>query len=93
MTSDLDIYLSVKLLIDQHGEDAPIFAAMQADKCLEGGDLDGKRVPELAYGLMVDLTTRQRQPPTHHHDIARPVIGEGRAGEQHCGGENRYHHA
>ncbi len=44
MTSDLDIYRSAKLLIDQHGEDAPIFAAMQADKCLEGGDLDGKAV-------------------------------------------------
>ncbi|MCZ6563591.1 MAG: hypothetical protein O6948_11840, partial [Deltaproteobacteria bacterium] len=26
--------MGVKLLIDQHGEDAPIFAAMQADKCL-----------------------------------------------------------
>ena len=32
------------LLIQQHGEDAPIFAAMQADRCLEGGDLDGKAV-------------------------------------------------
>ncbi len=44
MTSDLDIYRSARLLIDQHGEDAPIFAAMQADKCLEAGDLDGKAV-------------------------------------------------
>ena len=44
MPDDLDIYRSAKLLIDQHGEDAPIFAAMQADKCLEGGDLDGKAV-------------------------------------------------
>ena len=44
MTSDLDIYRSAKLLIDQHGEDAPIFAAIQADKCLEAGDLDGKAV-------------------------------------------------
>ena len=44
MPSELDIYRSAKLLINQHGEDAPIFAAMQADKCLEGGDLDGKAV-------------------------------------------------
>ena len=42
MTSDLDIYRSAKLLIDQHGEDAPIFAAQQADACLERGDLMGK---------------------------------------------------
>ncbi len=32
LTSDLDIFRSAKLLIDQHGDDAPIFAAMQADK-------------------------------------------------------------
>ncbi|MCH9053920.1 MAG: hypothetical protein IIA72_23185 [Proteobacteria bacterium] len=35
---------SGNLLIQQHGEDAPIFAAMQADKCLEAGGLDGKAV-------------------------------------------------
>ena len=44
MTSDLDIYRSAKLLIDQHGEDAPIFAAMQADKRAEAGDREGRRV-------------------------------------------------
>ena len=35
---------SGNLLIQQHGEDAPIFAAMQADKCLEAGGLDGKAI-------------------------------------------------
>ncbi len=44
MPSEIDIYRSAKLLIDQHGEDAPIFAAQQADRCLEAGDLDGKAV-------------------------------------------------
>ncbi len=44
MPDEIDIYRSAKLLIDRHSEDAPIFAAMQADKCLEGGDLDGKAV-------------------------------------------------
>ncbi len=43
MPSDLDIYRSAKLLIDQHGEDAPIFAAMQADKRLEAGAWMGGR--------------------------------------------------
>ena len=33
-----------KLLIDQHGEDAPIFAAMRVDKLFAAGDLDGSRV-------------------------------------------------
>ena len=44
MPSDLDIYRSAKLLIDQHGEDAPIFAAMRVDKLFAAGDLDGSRV-------------------------------------------------
>ena len=41
MVSDLDIYRSAKLLIDQHGEDAAIEAAMRADKMLAAGDMDG----------------------------------------------------
>ncbi len=41
MTPDLDIYRSANLLVKQHGEDAPIHAAMQVDAVLEAGDLDG----------------------------------------------------
>jgi len=41
MTGDKDIYRSAKLLIDRHGDDAVIEAAMMADKMLEAGDLDG----------------------------------------------------
>jgi hypothetical protein len=44
MTSDLDIYRSANLLVKQHGEDAPIEAAMRADAMLEKGDLDGYAV-------------------------------------------------
>lgn len=29
-------------MIEEHGEDATIFASMEADSCLENGDLDGK---------------------------------------------------
>ncbi len=46
---DLDIYRSANLLVKQHGEDAPIHAAMRADAMLEAGDLHGyavwKRIP------------------------------------------------
>ncbi len=62
MTSDLDIYRSAKLLIGKHGEDAPIFAAMQADKCLEGGDLDGKAVWMRVIGAIKELLNQQ--PPS-----------------------------
>ena len=41
MIPDLDIYRSANLLVKQHGEDAPIHAAMRADAMLEAGDLDG----------------------------------------------------
>ena len=32
VTSDLNIYRSAKLLIDQHGEDAQIFTVMRVDE-------------------------------------------------------------
>jgi len=41
VTGDKEIYRSAKLLIDRHGDDAVIEAAMMADKMLETGDLDG----------------------------------------------------
>jgi hypothetical protein len=44
MIPDLDIYRSANLLVKQHGQDAPIHAAMRADEMLEAGDLDGYAV-------------------------------------------------
>ncbi len=44
MTSDLDIWRSANALVKQHGDDAPIEAAMRADAMLEAGDLDGYAV-------------------------------------------------
>ena len=44
MIPDLDIYRSAQALIEQHGEDAPIHAAMRADAMLDKGDLDGYAV-------------------------------------------------
>ena len=40
MISDLDTYRSAQALIKQHGQDAPIHAAMRADAMLDKGDLD-----------------------------------------------------
>ena len=44
MTPDLDIYRSAQTLVKQHGEDAPIHAAMRADTLLDKGDLGGYAV-------------------------------------------------
>jgi hypothetical protein len=44
LISDLDIYRAAKLLIDQHGEDAPIRAAQRADELLQDGDTEGAAI-------------------------------------------------
>lgn len=38
----IDFYEAVHRMIEEHGDEATIFAAMEADACLENGDLDGK---------------------------------------------------
>ena len=42
--SERNIYRSAKMLVDQHGDEAPIHAAMRADALHENGDLDGYAV-------------------------------------------------
>ena len=44
MIPDLDIYRSANLLMQRHGADAPIQAAMRADAMLDKGDLEGYAV-------------------------------------------------
>ncbi len=54
MILDIDIWRSARFLVKQHGEDAPIYAAMRADAMLDKGDLDGyvvfKRVVKAVGG-------------------------------------------
>ncbi len=69
MPSDLDIYRSAKLLINPHGEDSPIFAAMQADRCLEAGDLDGKAVWMRGIRAIEELL--DQKPPSDGISILR----------------------
>jgi hypothetical protein len=64
MTSDLDIYRSAKILIDEHGDDAAIEAAMRADELLDQGDLEGQRV----WMRVVVVKELQRTEP-HHDDM------------------------
>ena len=44
MIPDLDIYRSAQVLVKEHGQDAPIEAAMRADAMIERADLDGYAV-------------------------------------------------
>ena len=60
MTSDLDIYRAANELIEQHGEEAPIHAAMRADELMETGDMDGRAVWIRIVKAVAEL--RQREP-------------------------------
>ena len=62
-TTDLDIFRSAHTLIHQHGEEAPIHAAMRADKLLEAGDMDGVAVWKRI--LTVIDVLRSKEGPLH----------------------------
>jgi len=60
MTSDLDIYRSANELIKQHGEDAPILAAMRADELMDTGDMEGRAVWLRIVKAIEELMSKER---------------------------------
>ena len=60
MTIYLDIYRSARTLINEHGEDAPIRAAMRADELLETGDMDGLAVWKRILGAADELPAKEK---------------------------------
>ena len=67
MTSDLDIYRSANELIKQHGEDAPILAAMRADELMETGDMDGRAVWLRIVKAIEELQSQERPEDAEVH--------------------------
>ena len=61
MTSDLDTYRSAHLLIERYGDDAPIEAAMRADKLMETGDMEGRAV-WLRIGKAIEELLSEERP-------------------------------
>ena len=59
----IDIYRSAALLIESHGEDAVIEAAMRADAMLDKGDLDGQRVWKAIVRAIEELQRGGREEP------------------------------
>ncbi len=60
MTSGLDIYRSAQALVKQHGQDAPIEAAMRADAMLDKGDLGGYAVWRRILRAVEELLQAER---------------------------------
>lgn len=55
MMPDLDIYRAAQALIQQHGADAGIQAAIKADKFVAAGDLDGAAMWRRILGAIKEL--------------------------------------
>ncbi len=62
MIPDLDIFRSAQALVKQHGEDAPIHAAMRADAMLEKGDLGGVATWQRIMRATKELLSKERPP-------------------------------
>ncbi len=62
MTSELDIYRSANVLIKQYGEDAAIHAAMEADRLLEKGNVDGCAVWKRIVKAVEEIQRAERGP-------------------------------
>ncbi len=60
MIPDLDIYRSANLQVKQHGEDAPIHAAMRADAMLGKSDLDGYAAWKRIIKAVEELLSKER---------------------------------
>ncbi len=67
MTSNLDIYRSANEIIKQHGEDAPIHAAMRADELMETGDMDGRVVWLRIVKAIEELLSKERPDDAEVH--------------------------
>lgn len=64
-TAELDIGRSAKLLIDQHGADAPIRAAQQADQLLAASDIEGRALWLRILAAFKELMTTEPPGSTH----------------------------
>ena len=56
--AEIDIWRSAELLIGQHGDEAPIHAAMRVDELLEASDLDGYTVWKRVLKAVEELLDR-----------------------------------
>lgn len=65
LTTPIDIFRSARLLIDQHGEDATIHAAMRADEMLDEGDFDGRVVWLKVIEAINELQKTEPTGPIH----------------------------
>jgi hypothetical protein len=60
LVSDSEIFRAARLLIDQHGEEASLRAAVRADDLLEGSDVIGSTAWHRFLGAVEELSGQAR---------------------------------
>ncbi len=60
MITDIDIYRAADEFIKQHGEDAPLHAAMRSGKLMETGDMEGRAVWLRIVMAIEELPAKER---------------------------------
>ncbi len=79
MISEPDIWRSAKLLVDEHGADASIRAAQQADARLAAGDMQGHAVWLRILAAVKELMATKPPGSVHRRSRraqSRPKIGK-----------------
>ncbi len=65
--ASLAVYRTANELIEQHGEDAPIHAAMCADELMGAGDMDGRAVWLRIVKAVEELLSEERPDDAEVH--------------------------
>jgi hypothetical protein len=65
MIIERDVWYVAKLLIDQHGDEAPVHAAMRAEAMLDAGDLDGQAVWKAILKAVIELVNKEPDRAVH----------------------------
>ncbi len=65
VTENIDIWRAAKLLVDRHGDEAPVHAAMRADELLAKGDIEGQRVWMRILRAIEELLRGRGDDPVH----------------------------
>lgn len=65
MTEDIDIWRAAKMLVDRHGDEAPVHAAMRADELLADGDIDGQHIWTRIQRAIEELLRGRGDDPLH----------------------------
>ena len=75
MILELDIWRSANLYVKRYGDDAAVHAAMQADRFLDAGDLDGAADGAGSWPLSRSFRGPSRPGPCSREHLSLSPIG------------------